>query len=77
MKSVFVVHHTYGESESETYKLIGVFSSEEAARRVINRHSQLPGFESYPNGFEITAYEMDKSHWNEGFGLERLDNIED
>jgi hypothetical protein len=70
MKTVFIVQHTYGESESETYKLIGAFSSIETARKAVDAHSRLPGFRDYPEGFEISIYEIDKSLWNEGFGFE-------
>jgi hypothetical protein len=68
--NVFVLHHTYGCSESETYKLIGIFSSEELAKSAVYAHSQLPGFKDYPDGFEISLYQIDKSHWDEGFGFE-------
>ncbi|MGF2681259.1 DUF7336 domain-containing protein, partial [Pseudomonas aeruginosa] len=31
MDNVFILHHTYGDSESESYKLLGVFSTEDRA----------------------------------------------
>jgi hypothetical protein len=77
MTKVFVLHHTYGDSESETYKLLGVFSSEAAAQSAIQKYLPLPGFISYPDGFEITPYIVDENHWNEGFGFDHLDDVKE
>lgn len=77
MTEVFVLHHTYGESESETYKLLGVFSSETMARSVIKKYLDLPGFRDYPNGFEVTPHTINKTTWEEGFGFDQIDDIEE
>lgn len=31
MSSVFILHHTYGNSESESYKILGIFSTKTKA----------------------------------------------
>ena len=66
---MFVLHHTYGTSPSETYKLLGVFGTRDKAMDAIRRASGLPGFKDYPEGFSIDAYVVDESSWKEGFGV--------
>ncbi|MBM7129975.1 DUF7336 domain-containing protein [Dyella mobilis] len=77
MTSVFVLHHTYGNSESETYKLLGVFSSDASAQSAILKYLRLPGFIDYPDGFEVTEYLIDEAQWIEGFGFDLLDDVEE
>lgn len=48
-------------------KLLGVYSSEDAAKGRIARSSDLPGFREHPNAFEITRYEIDRDEWAEGW----------
>ncbi|WP_394782284.1 hypothetical protein [Undibacterium sp.] len=74
-KIVFVVHHTYGESDSETYKLIGVFDTENSALDAIKILSLKPGFCDYVNGFSVEAYTLNESGWAEGFGTNQMDHI--
>jgi len=50
MKEIFLLHHTYGDSECESYKLLGVFSSEDKARFGILKYLDLPGLKSSPMG---------------------------
>ena len=69
MKSVFIVQHSYelsGTGEEET-KLIGVYSSKEAAEKAIARLTKQPGFKDLPDYFNIDEYEIDKDNWTEGF----------
>lgn len=69
MTNVYLLHHTYGPAESETYKLVGVFRSQTSAQEAMQRALMLPGFKDYPDGFTIDRYVLDKACWTEGFGL--------
>ncbi|WP_165682063.1 DUF7336 domain-containing protein [Metapseudomonas otitidis] len=77
MKDVFILHHTYGDSNSESYKLLGIFRSRQKANSKIREYAKLPGFIDFPDGFTVTRYTLDESHWLDGFGSEKLDEIED
>lgn len=48
-------------------KLLGVYSSEEAASDRIARSSNLPGFRDHPEAFRITRYEVDRDEWPDGY----------
>lgn len=63
MSSVFILHHTYGNSESESYKILGVFSTKTKANSEISKYLELPGFKESPNGFTVTEYALDEPHW--------------
>lgn len=63
----YILHHTYGPLENESYKLLGVFSSQLTAEQAKDQYLTLPGFRDYPEGFSIIAYSLDESHWTEGF----------
>jgi homoserine kinase type II len=76
-EAVFVVHHIYGEAESETYKLVGVFESEQGAQSAVDRLRLLPGFCDYPDGFSIDAYKLNEIAWSEGFGIDQIGAISD
>lgn len=62
---VYLVWHTNPLNDDE--KLIGVYSSDERARDVIQRYLDKPGFKDSPEGFEIAPYDLDKDEWTEGF----------
>jgi hypothetical protein len=47
--------------------LIGVYSSEPEAKAAIERVKGQRGFASFPEGFQIHAYQLDRDHWTEGF----------
>ncbi|SDT87561.1 homoserine kinase type II [Verrucomicrobium sp. GAS474] len=66
---VFVVQHLRESSEDEDVKFIGVYSSEEQARKAIESLKNFPGFIDYQDGFYVDKYEIDKTHWVEGFGI--------
>lgn len=74
---VFVLHHTYGPASSETYKLLGVFSSESSALEAERVARSLPGFRDYPDGFTVDVYDVDERCWSEGFGTNDLDRVTD
>jgi hypothetical protein len=67
---VFLLWHTRIDAESEDSKLLGVYSSENTANAARGRASMQAGFREYPDGFEITAYEVDRDEWSEGFGID-------
>jgi hypothetical protein len=47
--------------------LLGVYSSEAAAKAAVQRLRGKPGFVAYPEGFQIHPYELDVDHWTDGF----------
>ncbi len=79
MASVFVVQHLHRlPSGEDSVFLIGVYSTESAARAAVARLSLQPGFCKHPHvvdpqkddddqGFQIDRYELDTDHWTEGF----------
>ncbi len=69
-QKVYLLYHIYEEDGEEDSKLLGVFSSKETAKKVIESHKLLPGFKNHLEGFLIDEYLIDKSEWNEGFGFE-------
>lgn len=73
MKIAFVLWHTREVADyGDDAKLIGVYSSEEAALAAKQRSALLPGFRDNPDGFLIDRYEVDKDNWSEGFVIEYL-----
>ncbi len=65
---VYVVQHTRErDAEAEDVKLVGVFSSESAARAAVSELSARPGFAAHPDGFHIDRYELDRIEWADGF----------
>lgn len=48
-------------------KVIGLYSSEAAAREAIERLRAQPGFCDSPDGFSLDLYRLDEDHWTEGF----------
>lgn len=71
MKFAYILQHSYEVGEEGAFdeiKLIGVYSSQEKAEKVIERYISLPGFKEYPaECFHISKYEIDKDQWTEGF----------
>jgi hypothetical protein len=68
MIDVYLLWHQRPLSDDETDdKLLGVYSSEESARRRIRSASSVPGFADYPDAFTIDRYQVDKDEWTEGF----------
>jgi hypothetical protein len=60
-------HVRADDTYKEDAKLIGAYSSADAAAAAIARVEDQPGFRDYVAGFEVSAYEIDKDHWTEGF----------
>ena len=65
---VFLLQHTRELADgTDDVKLIGVYSSERLARAAIAALAPLPGFCEHPSGFELSSYELDATHWADGF----------
>jgi hypothetical protein len=68
MEAVFLLWHVHeAEEGSEDSKLIGVYRTDKDARAAIKRLGKQPGFRSFPKGFNVEKYELNKDHWTEGF----------
>jgi hypothetical protein len=65
---VFVVQHVRElPDEVEEVKFIGVYSTPGAARDAIRELLVQPGFATFPDGFCVSRYVIDETHWREGF----------
>lgn len=64
---MFLVQHEYELDGCDETKLIGTYSSQDAAKAAVKRVSRSPGFRDHPDGFYIDAYEVDEDHWIDGF----------
>ncbi len=71
IQKVYLLHHVKEfDDGSEDIKLLGVFSSKRKAQDALKDHKKLPGFKDSIEGFTIDVYIVDKSEWNEGFGID-------
>jgi hypothetical protein len=79
---VYLLHHVHVLDDCEDAKLIGVYSSEDAARAAVGRLDSMPGFSDFPKllaefdeadeGFTIEAYDLDEdATWSDGFATFR------
>ena len=71
MPGVFLLwHHRADGPKDDDAKLLGVFSTREMAQqRIESKYEMLPGFSNSNTGeFTIDCYEVDRDHWQEGFG---------
>jgi hypothetical protein len=67
MDTVYLLWHN-GPSDLENAEmLIGVFGSEDEARKAIASLAEKPGFRDYPDAFEICPYQLGQLYWTEGF----------
>lgn len=68
METAYVLQHTRADDEyGDDAKMIGVYRSEANAKAAIARLRDQPGFIDHPDGWHISAYAIDKDHWEEGF----------
>ncbi len=68
--TVYVLQHSYecgDELICEETKFLGVFSTEQEAKKAMEYYKTLEGFRDYPDDFYIDKYEVDKKYWSEGF----------
>ena len=63
----FLLWHRRFVEEEDHEILIGVYASHSDATAAIDRVKNQLGFQDYPDGFEISEYEIGKDHWTEGF----------
>ena len=64
MDEVFLLSHV---SESDDEKIIGVYRVHADAQAAIERLRNKPGFVTFPDGFHIDRYELNRDHWTEGY----------
>jgi hypothetical protein len=57
----------YWDEDNDEIKLLGVYSSREAATRRIEAARTLPGFRDEPRCFYISSNEVDEDQWTEGY----------
>jgi hypothetical protein len=57
------------EGEEDVELLIGVYSSQAEARAAIERVKNERGFAEFPQGFQISPYQLNRDHWAEGFAI--------
>lgn len=68
MDTVYLLWYVRADDQSEEdAKLIGVYRSRDSADAAMSRAKGQPGFRDHPEGFEVSAYPLDKDHWTEGF----------
>ena len=73
MQEVYILYHSYELSNEskiiDEVKALGVYSTEENAKKAIEFYSKLPGFSDYPiECFEYDKYEVGKCvGWRDGF----------
>lgn len=73
MRSVFLLQHTYehegvGSIKFEETKIIGIYSSIEKVKSVIQKYKTIQGFNKYSEDcFVIDEYKIDENQWEEGF----------
>jgi hypothetical protein len=66
--NVYLLQHSYEIGEFEETKIIGIYSSEEIANKVIDEYKTLPGFNECPlDCFTIDKYLIDNNNWEEGY----------
>ncbi len=67
---VYLLQHSHLIDESDDIfdtKIIGIYSSEEYALKVIERYKNIIGFNKYSEDFYIDKYKIDENHWCDGF----------
>lgn len=68
MDAVYIVEHSHEfPNGKEDIKLIGVYTSDEAARAAVERLRLQPGFCDHPDGFTVSKYPLNQDHWTDGF----------
>ncbi|WP_018694371.1 DUF7336 domain-containing protein [Algicola sagamiensis] len=72
MKNVYVVMHEHVyDDEDGDIKMVGIYSSEAKAKEAVEMLKERPGFSAAPDGFLIDVYQLDETHWLEGYSLHR------
>ncbi len=75
MKKVYILHHVRDEDKKgEDVKIIGIYSSEKVAKKIVKKYKKIKGFKDYPKFFYIDEYTIDKDQWIEGFGIQSIES---
>jgi hypothetical protein len=65
---VYLLWHVHELADGgQDEKLIGVYSSPEAAEQAKLRATALSGFSELPEGFQVIRYAIDEDRWTEGY----------
>ena len=65
--SIYIVHHVRAEAgHPDDVRMIGVYSSKDAAKNAVQRARMQPDFRRFPAGFKIAKHALDKDLWPEG-----------
>jgi hypothetical protein len=67
MHKVFILWHVHDLGGAEDEILIGVYRTEADAKAAIERLRHKPGFTTFPDGFQVSPYELNQDHWTDGF----------
>jgi hypothetical protein len=62
-----LVHIRDFNNRAGTAKLVGIFSSADAAKKAIQRRLGLPGFRDYPKNYVIEPLQVDHIRYSDGF----------
>ena len=65
MDTVYLLWHIHPVDEDE--KLIGVYRTREDADSAILELREKPGFRDTVEGFSVDEYQMNRTHWRDGF----------
>lgn len=71
MKLFLLAHEYERPSGCEEVKVIGIYSSEQLAAAAIEQLMTQPGFRDWPDCFTVAPYEVDRTWWVEGFGIQK------
>lgn len=66
-QTVYILWHGDDLDEGPDAKLLGVYSTEEAATARIERAKLLPGFRDHPDAFAVSRYQLDRDELIEGY----------
>ncbi|HEY6879330.1 MAG TPA: hypothetical protein VI299_14990 [Polyangiales bacterium] len=65
---VYAVWHTHQRDEDdEDIKFIGVYSTEDLAHGAVTQLRAQPGFRDAPEGFHVSTYMVNETHWTAGY----------
>jgi hypothetical protein len=68
MQKIYDLWYVRGYADREDTELhIGVYSAIATAQDAIERLQTKPGFNEWPDGFEIHEIELDHDNWQNGF----------
>ena len=63
--SIYIVHNVRAEAgHPDDVRMIGVYSSKDAAKNAVQRARMQPDFRRFPTGLKISKHALDKDLWN-------------